>query len=629
LGGELLGVIILDPRLTLGHDLVGEAFSDTLRNELEEYVDVRKLRTVMNLLDLSLYSDDLIVIFNKDDQDYSENILEILRQAIDLKCDVISVALYESNRTPAAVISHVQSFEVVDQLRQRRLTHENIDTVAYALTRLILSKIQPTMAVNRMDLFISHRRVDGEVLAAGFYNEFIRRANDVKAFRDLITIQVGQNAQEEIEKSLYKSDAVIFIDTPMSGASEWVTKELQMALGLNLPIVWVRIGGEGDRTGLLVKPADKPHFYFEHLDVSELEDKPNIIDDIIHKAFHISRVNAMSVMDHLGVLKKMARSNSIEIIPINKKNMLYQINIPRKTKYFRYPERPVSHVIQLFGRYPKDTDRSGFDPIVSQFGYQIHPQLGYHFDTGLLLGPSRVSILSEPNDRPIFIESVDEYVTSIQRYLSPPQIQVKKKGIIISGAFPDCEPDYQQVLTNAMYSIAKSIFDKGGIVVFGSHPTFQHMILDLAKRQRPNDYINAVHMYITKYYANQGLLNDLTNHATVYATENVNDDRAESLTLMRQSMVDDTEVAGIILLGGKQHKDIKPGIDEELEFAIKKGISSFIIGSVGGRSSVLAHEMLNRKDIQMNSLTKEQNERLITSLDFKTMAEEILTSLGF
>jgi hypothetical protein len=98
---------------------------------------------------------------------------------------------------------------------------------------------------------------------------------------------------------------------------------------------------------------------------------------------------------------------------------------------------------------------------------------------------------------------------------------------------------------------------------------------------------------------------------------------------MRQAMISDEEAAGIVLIGGKQHKHIKPGIDEELEFAQNKGIPAFIIGSVGGRSSELAKGKIENGDDLINGLTEEQNKMLLTSLDYRSLADEILQSLGF
>lgn len=329
-----MGAVIIHPELTIGDNAVADNFYETFRNELEDHTDVRNLKTMMHLHTATLQSDEVVVIFNREDQDYSENVLGVIRQALEVGCALVPVALFEHTRYPVSLCSHLQSFEVVDQLRQRRLTDQNIDTIAFALTRLVMSLIQPTMAVHQMELFISHRRKDGELLAAAFYNEFRRRADEVEVFRDLINIRVGQDAQEEIEKNLYQSDAVIFVDTPLSGESTWVEKELRIALGLNLPIVWVKVGPDTERALLNVKPGDSPHFVFDNLEEEYLITEPSIIDNIIHKAFQISRSNAMSVIDHFNRLQGLANSKKIELIPIHRKTMLYQVKIPGNIKSF-------------------------------------------------------------------------------------------------------------------------------------------------------------------------------------------------------------------------------------------------------------------------------------------------------
>jgi len=111
-------VVIINPKLTIGSDLVAKAFHDTFRNELEEYTDVRCLKTTMHLHTTSIQPDEVVVIFNnKYDQEYSENVLGILSHALEIGCVVIPVSLFEQSRAPASIISRLQSFEVVDQLR--------------------------------------------------------------------------------------------------------------------------------------------------------------------------------------------------------------------------------------------------------------------------------------------------------------------------------------------------------------------------------------------------------------------------------------------------------------------------------------------------------------------------------
>lgn len=108
--------------------------------------------------------------------------------------------------------------------------------------------------------------------------------------------------------------------------------------------------------------------------------------------------------------------------------MIYRVEIPRKFNEFQYYQRSINHVLQLFGRNPKTIDRTGFEPLISELGFQVHPDLGYHFDSGLLLGPN-TSLNSTNSSEPICVDSIDEYVTSLQKYLSSDKIQMDKKGL--------------------------------------------------------------------------------------------------------------------------------------------------------------------------------------------------------
>lgn len=623
-----MSAVIINPKLTIGNDPVAEALYETLHKELDEYVNVCSLKSATHFQTTTLQSDDVIVIFNKENEEYSENILILLGEALDLGCFVVPVSVYENTRSPASIISRFQNFDVVEQLRQRQLTITNMDTIAFALTRLVISHIQPTLSVEKMDLFISYRRSDGETLAAEFFNEFRKRASEVEVFRDLISISVGQEAQAEIERNLKHSDAVVLIDTPMCGESFWIKKEITIALGLNIPIVWIRVGLAEGRVEIEPRPADKAHFTYDNLKIIDLHNNPNIVDEIIHKAFQISRTNAGNVVDHLNRLRRMAKIGNIELTEINKKNMVYQVKIPRRNKDFQYYQRPVTHLVQFFGRTLKASDKSQFHPLITELGYEKHPNLGYHFDSGLMLclnTPTK----PEQDFEQLCEDSIDEYITGLQKYLFTNQTKTKGKGVIISGAFPDFEPELQQNLINAVFAFTKAILDKGGVVIFGSHPTFQHLMLDLAKRQRPTDYVDALHMYISKYFVTQATINEFATQATVYAIDDINHDRAQSLTAMRKSMIEDAEAAGIILLGGKQHTHIKPGIDEEFELAQQRGLPIFVVGSVGGRSSEIAQNMIKTGTKPINSLSEDQNYKLFTSLDYRTMADEVMESLGF
>ncbi len=137
-------------------------------------------------------------------------------------------------------------------------------------------------------------------------------------------------------------------------------------------------------------------------------------------------------------------------------------------------------------------------------------------------------------------------------------------------------------------------------------------------------------MYISKYFATQNLIAELNTSATVHAIDSVSNSREDSLSIMRKEMLSNNSATALICLGGKTNmENVKPGIDEEIEIAISQGIPVFLIGSVGGRSSVLAHKY--NKDgwcNKLNKLTVNDNIELMTSTDFGTLAHKILNSLA-
>ncbi|SPF51953.1 conserved hypothetical protein [Candidatus Desulfosporosinus infrequens] len=156
------------------------------------------------------------------------------------------------------------------------------------------------------------------------------------------------------------------------------------------------------------------------------------------------------------------------------------------------------------------------------------------------------------------------------------------------------------------------------------------MFFNLGKKLYPNNYKEYIHLYISKYFATTGIIGDLNSYAAVTATENVEEDREKSLSLMRKTMIEDNKALALICLGGKTKAGgHKPGVDEEIELARAKGLPVFIIGSVGGRSSEIAkeYEFGGWKE-HLNSMSNEDNKMLMVSLDYRVMANKIFRSLG-
>ncbi|SDD70162.1 TIR domain-containing protein [Sporomusa acidovorans] len=612
-----MNVLLIHPSLSL-FSLETSQFYEALRKELEKHVRVISVGSIELLKSSSPTSGDAIIFFNRDDQNYSKLLIELLSEAKEIRCEIIPVAINEKTRIPPTIIQDCQSFDVYEYLANRCLSQDYLETAAVGLARSITAKIQPTLSRDGMQLFLSYRRFDGEAFARSFHQKLQLRFE--QGFRDLINIRTGENAQNIIEENLSNSDAVIFLDTPKSGESSWIARELAIALSLNIPILWIQIG-DSDRVKLSVKPADKPHFSLPISMLKSEEVDSTFVDEVIQKTFDIAREHACVVFDDLRRIKAL-REKHLVLIEKDKKHMVYEVKIPRPS--FRYQQKPISHLVQFYGRRPQDKDYEMLLEKSRCLGCQ--PE---QYDAAILLGitPAQSPAYKEH----FYIDSSSEYVAMLESYFTSNNKENKHKGFIISGAFPDCEPQYQQNITTAVHAFAQVILDQGGVVIFGGHPTFQHLIFDMAQRRRPNDFIGAIHVYVSELFVGLGAAEDFRKKATTIVTKNIDDDRTKSLTVMREAMISDNCAMGMIVIGGKTDSGgHNPGIDEEIELAQKAGLPVFVLGSVGGRSSEIAMSLDKQGwKKSLNKLPIQQNKQLLLSTDYATLANIVIQSVGF
>ncbi|MEK4836059.1 SLOG domain-containing protein [Bacillus sp. FSL L8-0152] len=618
---------IIHPKITFSETPQAVRFYEKCLDELLQHVPTQNILTDEVMEGITLQKEDVVIFFNNN-QNYPVFVIDFLEDAVAAGSELLPVAMRRDDRVPPSCVKKAQSFDVNEQLRQRSLSESYIETVAIVLARTVISILQPTLTKNNMYLFLSHRRIDGEKIAGAFYDAFALRAQ--QAFRDLNKVLVGEDAQEVIEENLRQCDAVVYLDTPRSGESKWIALELEVALSRGVPIVWVRIGPEEGRAkDFWFKPAEVPHFHFPNIESLDEYVDPEIVDEVIHKAFEISRAHAKEVLGHLKRIRALAKRGTIKLTELNKKYFTYQIEIPRHG--FRYFQRPMTHIVSFYGRLPKEHEHEQFLKSVARYGYEPHPQLGTIYDTALILAP----IASQHDERlleePHKVDSCDEYLNCLEHYVRfPIQSQTSMKGIIISGAFPDCEPEHQQHITDAVRAFTQAILTRNSKVIFGAHPTFQHLIFDMAKQINSQSYKDAVKMYVSRHFVKEEDVIGSRKHATVMPVDEVDKDRNKSLSAMRKSMIDDPDALCMVVIGGKTKRHgIPPGIDEEIKLARSRRLPVFLIGSAGGRTAEITAEMdADDWNQNLNDLPSEFNHELMVSLDYSALANDILDKMG-
>ena len=86
----------------------------------------------------------------------------------------------------------------------------------------------------------------------------------------------------------------------------------------------------------------------------------------------------------------------------------------------------------------------------------------------------------------------------------------------------------------------------------------------------------------------------------------------------------------LICLGGKRKDDpLKQGVDIEAALAGKCGIPVALVGTVGGRSSEYAFELLQQGRWEsINPWGRELNEGLFYNVNHRLMVERLLRNIG-
>ncbi len=332
-----MNIFIIDPQITMADPNKAMCFIDGLKEQFNLYgirfVIVNKINISKSTSEID--SNSIVVLFNDNDENkiHENNVNAFLCKATEANAEIWPIAMDKAKRTPAKLISDKQSYDVEEQLRVRNLNDDYIPLISKAFARKIISEVMPTLYRENGLIFISHRRIDGEEITAELCDEIAKQAQASKMFRDVTAVEVGKEAQQEIDRAMAKSDVFIFIHTPRVVESEWIMKELRYAILRNIPILWVQIDN-ADLTQLKIKPTENPHL---HYDSDNFHNEPKlieIVDEIIHKTFELIMLRTNKIFDYYGNLKEMFKD---ALIKIDEDKLHYNLNVQRKG--YRYPQR--------------------------------------------------------------------------------------------------------------------------------------------------------------------------------------------------------------------------------------------------------------------------------------------------
>lgn len=536
---------------------------------------------------------DLIIFFNPEKIDYY--LKKILEKGVEKEVKFIPIAINKELREPYEIINQINSYDITNEISKRGLNENDIKILGECFARFIITKYYPALFNKDIKVFLSYRRKDVEdeiKLFTKYLNEEI--------FIDINVLRAGDNAQEKIEEELKENtDILIFIQSKTTDCSHYQLVEIKKAFELSIPILWVTVGlNKGDFSKLGVWPVGNPHFELEKLD------KDNI-NDIMDIAFKLISLKKQRELDR-AISKLKIINDKAEYKELCDLDNVYQFTERIPGRYLRSTETERIDFFKCICRKYIEYDL-----------LNLKKYIGEKSNTeGYILSNKDLNKQLEKN---IYLDNYNHFL--------PLDRDLKINGyIIISGSFPNnIDLLYQQNIIDAIYSLCNNILDHGGGIIFGSHPTFQGLILELSKNNI-NYTKNKIKLYVSKYFEGNYDLDYFSKNSAVYEIEkalsgNIND----SLTKMREEMINDKDAVSIICIGGKISVDSlskKTGIDEEIEIAKKRGIRAFVLGSTGGRSSELIDEGFK------NTSKEDENDYLSYENNFEDIFNCILKYIG-
>jgi hypothetical protein len=209
--------------------------------------------------------------------------------------------------------------------------------------------------------------------------------------------------------------------------------------------------------------------------------------------------------------------------------------------------------------------------------------------------------------------------------------------IWLSGSVPSAGlSDVQaEAIRKFIRDFVRKIFESGGYIFHGSHPSLVDILLEEAARYHEGHPDTESHLVLV---VSQFFSKD-PNHpagawrktAVVLETPDVPSPlgagREASLDEMRRWLV--ARADAVIAVGGENWPSStgKAGVSNELDLAFERGLPCFLIAGLGGRAE--AHLTSNPDALKKlrNGLTDNENYRLATEANVATLATEVLAQL--
>ena len=189
----------------------------------------------------------------------------------------------------------------------------------------------------------------------------------------------------------------------------------------------------------------------------------------------------------------------------------------------------------------------------------------------------------------------------------------KMKNIFLSASIPLPERDEKYIGTADIIAIRDAVIALTTVVlphhklIWGGHPSITPLMYYVMERLNLNIQEH-VTLYQSRFFEKY-FPEDNNKFENVILTDNINDDKAQSLLYMRNKMLDESEFSAGIFIGGME------GVEEEYDMFIKKHPKALAlpIASTGAAAKKIYDERFTDK-----------NERLVKDYAYMSLFQKCL-----
>ncbi|GFI33277.1 hypothetical protein IMSAGC013_04685 [Lachnospiraceae bacterium] len=609
-------VIFCEPQLTMQTVDNANAFFASCREILDTYVTNRLYIStdfqMAQLLEDAADVNDIFIFFNSEKGTYQKNFLKLIKKYADVQSRIWAIAMEKNPecRRPPEPVSDKQSFDVSCRNENRNPLKNNMRAIAQIFARKIIAQTLSPLYRDEVLYFISHRRIDGEHIAAKLADELKHLTRERNVYRDVVHVEVGDDAQKDIDINLAMSDVLIFLQTEEAQNSPYIMKELCYALIYDIPILWIQIDN-APYSNMEIRPGERPMLCYKSEEFDCQERLIEITDEIEETCFQLIMNSSNQVFSHIECLRDLDDAKKIKLIGDKNAILAYEIEYKEQTKDI-YDKGIKKHYIQCFGRNPQKSD-------IDRFIQKVKQAQTYEKSDRLFLLSNHGQREKSIGDAKVTEENFDDYIMNLEN-VSGVKRKKRNKRIILSGAFPDCDEIYKNSLLEAVLVYSREIIKNGYTLVFGAHPTFQKLIFDIGTLYA-SDLRYSIEMHMDKAYLPEYNLEELEETCTLILSDGLQE--------MRENMICSQKSELLICLGGKIKEDkSEQGVDREVKLARSVNLPVALVGTVGGRSSEYAYEMI-QKDAwsELNPWDKDLNESLFYNVNHRLMIRRLLNAI--